>query len=127
MGRRKKEFRELSLEAEDDLAELFAEEGGSQGRRGRIFGNLTLAGSPVRAYIRISELVAVRGNRMTREEYAYYLIVDGEEIFGEERDLSHDPAVHRHTAGHASRHPSKPIAFKKFAERAEVSRLESGG
>lgn len=50
-----------------------------------------------------------------RSEYAYFLVVDGEEVWGEERDLSHDPAVHRHTTSDHTREPAKPIAFRRFA------------
>jgi hypothetical protein len=50
-------------------------------------------------------------------------VIDGEEVMGYERDLSHRPAVHAHTKKHARR-PAAPIAFRKFVELAweEVSR-----
>jgi hypothetical protein len=120
-----KEFQELSLEPDRPPDDMFSERAGSTGRRGRIFGLLTLVGSPVEAFIACSEVVRVRGNRMTRDEYGYFLIIDGEEVFGYERDLSHDPAVHMHTADHI-RQEANPIAFKKFAELAwaEVSKRE---
>jgi hypothetical protein len=101
---------------------MFSERAGSAGHRGRIFGLLFLAGAPVNAYIACSEIVRVRGNRMTRDEYAYFLIIDEEEIFGYERDLSHDAPVHMNTRGHVRKEAS-PMPFKKFVELAwaEVS------
>lgn len=50
-------------------------------------------------------------------------MIEGEEEFGYERDLSHNPAVHAHGEGH-ERRQAGPIAFRKFAELAweEVSK-----
>jgi hypothetical protein len=62
--------------------------------------------------------VVVVDEHVHREEYAYYLIIDGDEICGYERDLSHDPPVHRHTEGHAEMLDAEPIPFKKFVELA---------
>ncbi len=46
--------------------------------------------------VEVSERVVVRGSRIHRDEYAYYLVIDGVEAWGYERDQSHDPAEHRH-------------------------------
>lgn len=119
---KEKEYTDLSLVQDRAPDAMFSEQGGSSGRRGRVFGVLFMAGSPVEAYISCSERVLVRGNSMTREEYAYFLVIDGEEVFGYERDLSHQPPVHMHTRGHI-RETADRITFKKFAELAwaEVS------
>jgi len=122
-AQKEREYADLSLEPEDSFSEMVAEEKGSGGRRGRIFGNLILGGSPVEAFISVSEVVVVHGNNIRREEYGYFLVIEGEEILGYERDLSHDPPVHMHTLGHV-RQPAERITFKKFAALAwdEASR-----
>jgi hypothetical protein len=121
---KEKEFASLSLEPEEPPPgqRIFAEADGSDGKRGRILANLILAGSPVDADIAISEKIVVRGQRIHREEYAYFLVIDGEEVMGYERDLSHSPPVHAHTTEHV-RTPAGRIAFKRFAALAweEVS------
>src|SRR5437773_88204 len=114
---KEREFQDLSLAPDRSFDDLFAEEAGSDGQRGRIFGSLWLD-SERPAFLAVSELVVVRGNHVHREEYAYFLVIDGVEIFGYERDPSHEPAVHRHTAGHSSREPAEPTAFRDVAELA---------
>lgn len=120
-AQKEREFAELSLVADRETHEMFAEENGSDGRRGRVFGSVVLMEG---AFIAISEVVVVRGNRIHREEYAYFLVIDGIEAWGYERDLSHRPPVHRHTEGHVQRLVAGPIAFKRVAEKAweEVTR-----
>ena len=88
-----------------------------------MFGNLGLT---ERAFLRISEVVVVQNSHVHREEYAYYLIVDGEEFWGYERDLSHDPAVHRHVGPGHDRHPAERVTFQEVVDLAweEVSKLE---
>jgi hypothetical protein len=119
---KEREFADLSLTADRQSSDLFAEEAGSNGQRGRIFGNLNLD-SPVPAFLAVSELVVVEGNHVRREEYGYFLVIKGVEIWGYERDLSHDPPVHRHTQGHQERLEADPVSFKEVAEMAwkEVS------
>jgi len=114
-AQKEREFRDLSLVPDRDFAELFAEAAGSDGRRGRVFGNLNLTDN---AFLAVSELVVVVGSHVRRREYGYFLVIDGIEIWGYERDLSHAPALHRHTEGHAERLEAKPISFKKVAELA---------
>lgn len=114
-AQKEREYQELSLAPDRPLAVMFAEQRGSRGMRGMILGNLWLAEG---AFIAISEVVQVVGNNVTRISYAYFLVVDGEEIMGHERDPTHDPPVHRHGEGHGRGMPDDPIAFKDFAEQA---------
>ena len=95
-------------------AQWVGEEAGTRGTRGRIFGKAILT---EHAYLSVYELVVVVGEHIHREEYGYFLVVDGEEIWGYERDLSHDPPVHRHTGTH-ERNASEPISFRDVVEHA---------
>lgn len=119
-GQKEREFAELSFVPEFGPENLFAEEAGSNGKRGRIFGNLRMMpeDGELDAFLSISETIIVKGNHIHREEYAYFLVIDGVEIGGWERDLSHHPPVHRHTHGHAERLAAKPIAFREVAKWA---------
>ena len=72
---------------------MFADEEGSDGRRGRIFGPLILQED---AFLQIHELVEVQNDHVHRLEYGYFLVIEGVEIWGGERDPTHDPPVHRH-------------------------------
>ncbi|HEX5174598.1 MAG TPA: hypothetical protein VFV91_10705 [Gaiellaceae bacterium] len=122
---REQQVRELSLYPTGDFWGGCAAEAGSNDLRGRIFDAYHLMGG---VFLHVHEVVVVEGNHVHREEYGYFLVIDGEEIWGEERDPTHDPAVHRHSTGHV-REDSEPISFKEAAERAwdEVSRrMESG-
>ena len=61
----------------------------------------------------------MRGSRIYREEYGYFFVVDGEEVWGFERDPSHTPAVHEHGRGHArSQGQVAPVAFKDVVAKA---------
>jgi hypothetical protein len=119
--RREGEHAEMSLEPDRDFAEMFQAEAGSDDRRGRIAGSLYLTDT---ARIDLLERVVIRANdRPYRERYAYFLVIDGYEVWGEERHRTHNPPVHRHVGPAHERFPSEPIAFKKFVARAweEVS------
>jgi hypothetical protein len=123
-SQREKEFEEFSL-APDPPDAMFAEEHGSNGRRGKVFGHAHLSDN---AYLEIhEEVVIVDESHVHREEYGYFLIIDGVEMWGYERDPSHDPPVHRHTYGHSERIDADPISFKDAVELAwqEVSRRET--
>jgi hypothetical protein len=122
-AQREREFADLSLFPEAPIGELFGEEAGSDGQRGTMFGRLRLT---ERSYLAVYETVVVVDDHIHREEYGYFLIVDGVEVWGEERDLSHDPPVHRHVEGHV-REDSEPIAFRAAVKCAweDVSRIES--
>ena len=117
---RKRECEDNSLSA-DDLA--FSEEEGSDGRRGRILGHVRFTDE---IYLQVSESVQVVGNHIRRVDYAYFLVVDGVEYFGLERDPSHNPPVHGHGVGH-KRIAAGPIAFKEVVKLAwrEVSLREA--
>jgi hypothetical protein len=115
-AQREREFAGLSVAPDPRITEMFAEEAGSNGMRGRIFGTVFLAEN---AYLAISEKVVVRGNHIHREEYGYFLVVDDAEVWGYERDPSHEPAVHRHIGPDHSRHDNaEPISFKKVVQLA---------
>lgn len=88
----------------------YTAEEGSDGQRGRIFGRVVLSDS---AFLQVHEAVqVVDGRAITRLTYAYFLIYDGAEIWGYERDPLHDDMpVHRHDRDH-HRHPTEPISFK---------------
>lgn len=78
------------------------------------------------AFLSVSETVVVTDEQsIHREEYAYYLIVDQVEVWGWERDLSHDPPVHRHVGPGHAREEADPISFRAAVELAwdEVTRL----
>jgi hypothetical protein len=125
---RESECASLSLVPEGRFAEMVREELGSDGMRGRLFGRFWLMDDP-RAFLSVSELVIVTAeNTIHREEYGYFLVIDGEEVSGWERDLSHDPPVHRHTGSGHVREDAEPIAFRTAVELAweEVTRRARG-
>jgi hypothetical protein len=81
-GQKEREFRDYSLAPDGPWDSLFAEEVGSNGMLGRIFGNLRLisaqdAEDALDAFIAINETVVVRGKSIHRVEYSYFLVVDG--------------------------------------------------
>jgi hypothetical protein len=120
-GQREREAESLSLSPFGPFVDMVAEEEGSDGQRGRMFGVFDV-GAVVQLHV--SELVVVEGNHIHREEYAYYLTSEGDEICGYERDPTHDPVEHRHTGPGHAREPWPPISFREVAELAweEVSR-----
>ena len=122
-GQKEREAAECSLSPERDFREMVAEESGSNGKRGQVLGNFFLT---ERAFLAVHEVVVVLNNHTTREEYAYYLIIDGEEIWGYERDPTHDPAVHWHYQGGTAQE-SERVSFKEAAGRAweEVTAREA--
>ena len=111
---RERELQDLSLVPESPFAEMVAEEEGSDGQRGRMLGNLFLA---EQVFLAVHEVIVVENDHIHREEYGYFLVIDGEEIWGYERDLSHKPTIHRHIAGHR-REPAEAISFKEVVDRA---------
>lgn len=92
----------------------YLEEQGSDGQRGRVWGRIVLS---ERAFLQVNEVVEVRGTGVTRLEYAYFVVYNGLELWGEERDPTHTPAVHRHDRDH-NRFPSEVISFKDALTRA---------
>jgi hypothetical protein len=95
-----RKYREIALGPDRPPEQFVQEEEGSDGRRGRVFGNLILMAEPFRAFLRVSERVTVVGQHIRRLDYGYFLIVDDEEVWGYERDPSHHPAEHGHIVGH---------------------------
>lgn len=100
--------RELSDAGLDLESEAFIAEAGSDGQVGRIWGRVDLT---ERTFLHVSERVEVQGSGIRRTEFAYYLVIDGAEIWGKERDPTHDVAEHQHDRDHASS-PCDPISFK---------------
>jgi hypothetical protein len=112
---RDREVAEQSAAWDDDLGAPYSEEQGSNGQRGRIFGRVVLSD---RAFLAVNEEVEVlKGSCVTRRAYAYFLVYDGVELCGEERDPTHTPAVHRHDRNH-NRYPSSVISFNEALTRA---------
>lgn len=114
---RDREIRECSLYRHDDVV-LYAAEPGD--RQGKVFGTVFFNGYPETVYLAISEDVIVRGSGITRPRYAYFLVIDGSEIGGYERDPRHNPALHKHCSGRKEheRSPSHAMSFKDAAEEA---------
>ncbi len=122
---KEKEYRDLSLTPDRGYDSLFAELGGSKGQRGRIFGNLRLD-CEADVFLAVSERVSVKGTWFHRDEYGYFFILDGVDVWGYERDPTHDPALHMHTTGHEESLEAAEVTFRQVAELAwkEVSSLE---
>lgn len=68
-----------------------------------------------RAYLSVSELVEVQSDYVHRLEYAYYLIIDGQEYRAWDFDPIH--GYHGHSIGH-ERIEADRIPFKAAAEAA---------
>ncbi len=68
-----------------------------------------------RAILHITELVQVQSDYVHRLEYAYYLIIDGQEYCARDYDNIH--GYHGHTIGH-ERVDADRISFKAAAEAA---------
>jgi hypothetical protein len=107
---RNRECEKLSLAA--DPAPIYAELAGSNGKRGRVVMRLHLS---ERAYLAVSELIVVAKDSVHREEYGYYLIIDGREYWS--RDLDPVHGYHGHTIGH-ERVEAKRITFKQAVKEA---------
>lgn len=110
---REREIKECSMRIGEGLNPFAEEEGDDQ--RGRIFCTLSFDGfDPEHVYLQMHEVVMVRGTGVTRTRYAYFLVIDGEEVGGYERHATHKPPVHRHCSGTKphERSPSKAVSFK---------------
>jgi hypothetical protein len=69
-----------------------------------------------RATMAVSESIHIDDEKgLHRVEYAYYLLIDGQEYWA--RDLDRTHGYHGHTIGH-KRVEAKRISFKKAAEEA---------
>jgi hypothetical protein len=116
---REREISECSMRISEGI-HPFAEEDGDD-QRGRIFCLLTFDGyDPERVFFQMHEVVVVKGSGVTRPRYAYFLVIDDEEIGGYERHATHRPPVHRHCSGTKphERSPSKAVSFKDAAREA---------
>lgn len=112
---RERECREHSLVPDADFAEMFGEEAGSNGQRGIIFANFTLT---ERGYLKVWEAVVVHGSGIHRESYSYYMIYDGEQKWGYDRDPDHDPQDHGHEGPGHERVDCGSVTFLEVVERA---------
>jgi hypothetical protein len=109
---RKRECGEMSLDGSDISV---ADEAGND-QRGRLLG---AAHMDEHASIQVHEIVVVQGESVHREKYAYYLVVDEEEIGGYERDPIHAVAEHRHCGEHEpGGTPWGAISFKDAVAEA---------
>ena len=99
----------------DGSAITAADEDGDD-QRGRLLG---AAYMDERARIHVHEVVVVEGDHVHRVRYAYYLVVDDEEIGGYERDPNHDPPEHRHCGEHVpGGEPWHSVSCKEAAHEA---------
>ena len=108
------ECREYSLVPEIPFQQMCSEEEGSGGTRGRIFGRFALS---ERAYLSVHEVVVVENDHIHREEYGYFLVIDGGEVWGFERDPTHDPPEH----GHGEEHTRVPAARGTFKQVVDLA------
>lgn len=113
--RREGECRECSLVSDVPFPEMCGAAADSNGKHGIFFGRFTLT---ERASLHVFESLVVRGNAVRRERYSYYLIIDGNEIWGYDRDPGHSPSTHRHEGAAHTRFPSAAISFKEVANKA---------
>lgn len=108
---RREECRKLSLP--DAAPPRYLVEAGSDEKRGRIILSLHMT---ERATMAVSESIQIDSeNGLHRVEYAYYLLIDGQEYWA--RDLDPVHGYHGHTIGH-ERVEAGRISFKQAAEEA---------
>lgn len=107
---------------------IFREEADSGGKMGMMLGRFRF---PHRedALLKVYERILCPGRPgrdVHRVSYSYFLTVDGEEVWGRERDPDHDPAEHGHGPGHA-RVPAGRISLKRAIEEAfaELDRIDA--
>ncbi len=121
---REAECRDLSLVPDGSFAEMCSALDGSEGQGGIFFGRLILS---ERAFLNVFELVRVHGTGVHRVRYSYYLIIDGTEVWGYDRDPDHDPPLHRHQGTAHTRYPCRRMTFREVAEQAwETASAEEG-
>lgn len=92
----------------------YIEKAGTHGQQGRIFLRLGLTET---ASIHVMERVRARGNSITRDGYAYYLVINGRDVMARDRDSVHDYHGHGPGPGH-ERLEAPRVTFKKFVEMA---------
>lgn len=87
---------------------------GDPQRRGRIRGQI---GFTARTFLAVSEQIEMRDGEPIRLSYAYYLVIDGIEIWGHDNDPGHDPAIHRHGRRHERRYVDKERSLRDMLEK----------
>jgi hypothetical protein len=90
---------------------------------GRIFGNLGLTDE---AYLRMQEWVAIESGAPVIVKYAYYLVIEELEVWGFEKDPSHDPPVHGHLGPGHEWVPAPEIDLGEALARAWERISEAG-
>jgi hypothetical protein len=83
-------------------------------RRGRIRGRI---GFTERTFLQVSEQIAICDGAPVRRSYAYYLVIDGIDVWGHDKDPGHDPAIHRHDRGHLHRYPDQERTLREMLEK----------
>jgi hypothetical protein len=83
-------------------------------RQGRMF---TRVGLSERSYLAINELVVIDDGVKRRVSYSYYLITDGAEVWGYDRDPTHSPVEHRHDSEHRT-FGCESVSFRWAVEEA---------
>lgn len=83
-------------------------------RRGRIRGRISLTD---RTFLAVSEQIEMRDGKPVRLSYAYYLIIDGIEVWAHDHDPAKDPAIHRHSRRHERRSPDTERALEEMLEK----------
>ncbi len=104
--------RDLGLVPDTGFEDVFIALEGSKDTRGRVFGRFSISD---RAFLSITEVVTIQDRQPVRDEYAYYLIIDGAEQFARDCDAAHGP--HGHGPGHR-REPAPEVSLKEFVEQA---------
>lgn len=96
---RRRKCEECSLVPIGDWEDMFNEHEGSAGKVGLMLGRFMLRDG---AYLKVTERVVAgeSGADIHRVSYAYFLTVDEREIWGRERDPTHEPAEHGHGLDH---------------------------
>jgi len=84
-------------------------------RRGRIRGRISFT---ERTSLHVSEQIELREGYPLLLSYAYYLVIDGIEVWGHDNDPGHDPAIHRHGRRHEGRFPDKGRTLREMLEKA---------
>ncbi len=107
---RKREFESFSVSPDDLVCEAAPD-----GLSGRIDAKLGLS---ERVYLSLRERVVIRGGAAVIEKYAYYLIVDGAEAWGEDKAPDHEVAIHGHVGPDHRRVASSEVTLSETLERA---------
>lgn len=84
-------------------------------RRGRIRGRI---GFSERTFLQVSEQIEMRDDgELVRLSYAYYLVIDGIQIWGHDNEPEKDPAIHRHDRHHERRYPDQERTLRQMLEK----------